>query len=272
MRWCARCRDPQVRARRGLRRPLELPRWLEDERRVFSFDPELQAVPGCPAFRGVRLYRDALSPAEASGLLRVLDAAPWIPSQSGKLKQHVGPRFNFLRQRMNAERFTGLPGWAHALEARLRACVDADAREDLALARCRAALAGYATTDVFALRYRAEWAANLDLHVDDAYAYGEVILDVSLDTDSVLTFVGPLRAADEQTACVRVPLPARSIAVLYGSARTDWTHGILAPDIRGVRTSLTLRTLALALRDTEAGRRVLELAGRGANTPDTRLP
>lgn len=258
--------------------PLTLPDWLVGERtecageariasgtaRVREFDPGRQAVPGLALFSGVRVYPEALSSFEAEQLLGEIEAAPFLPSQSGKQKQHAGPRFNFTRRRMNAERFEGIPAWAHALEARLRDLVGRDDRGDPRdLAACRTALEAYETTDVFVLRYFEGERSNLDFHVDDVHAYGEAILDVSLDSDSILTFLGPDPARDStapEPVCVRVPLPARSIAVVYGTARFAWQHAILADDIRGVRTSITLRTLGTALRSTDAGRRVLARA------------
>ena len=262
--------------------PLDLPDWLAaalapasaalDARglrtaepvahpRVLRFEPGRQSAPGCAAFAGVRVYPGALAAAEVEALLGAIAATPFLPSQSGKQKQHFGPRFNFVRRRMNADRFAGLPAWAHALEARLRDCVARDeAGDPVDLAACRAALADYTTTDAFVLRYSERERSNLDFHVDDLHAYGEAILDVSLDSDSVLSFLGPAAAAAETWVCVRVPLPARSIAVVYGAARRDWQHAILPGDVRGIRTSITLRTLSPALRATPAGQQVLERA------------
>lgn len=250
--------------------PLALPDWLvaRSPRRLLAFDLAAQGVPGLPAFSGVRVYPGALSRAEAADLLAEIERRPFLPSQSGKQKQHFGPRFNFMRRRMNADRFSGLPPSAHRLEARLRECVARDDAGDPAdLARCRAALADYSTTDVFVLRYVDAECSNLDFHVDDLHAYGEAILDVSLDSDSVLSFLGPETGPAEAAAgpeddrlCVRVPLPARSIAVVYGAARFAWQHAILADDVRGIRTSITLRTLAPALRETPAGQQVLARA------------
>jgi DNA N6-methyl adenine demethylase len=260
VRWCARCRDPRIRLENGMDVPLELPTWLDEAGRVHSFDPARQCAPDQPAFTGVRVYREALTPEEAERLLREIEAVPFIPSQSGKLKQHYGPRFNFTRRRMNADRFEGLPDYAHALESRLRDCVGGDEAGNPAdLEACRTALTAYQTTDAFVLRYFEREESNLDFHVDDLFAYGEAIIDVSLDSDSVLTFLGPAgaSASAENPVCVRVPLPARSIAVVHGRARFDWQHAILARDIRGVRTSITLRTLGGALRATDAGRQVL---------------
>ena len=116
------------------------------------------------------------------------------------------------------------------------------------------------------LRYDARDASNLDLHRDDDFAYGEIILDLSLESDSILTFVGP---GDQDgrlggAEVVRVPLPARSLAILHGPARYEWEHGVLAYDIDDRRTSVTLRTLSEALFDTEAGTRIREIARRDA--------
>jgi alkylated DNA repair protein alkB family protein 4 len=247
--------------------PLALPPWLMEAGRVHAFDPALQCAPDQPAFTGVRVYRDALTTEETERLLREIEAVPFVPSQSGKHKQHYGPRFNFTRRRMNADRFEGLPDYAHALESRLRECVGRDELgEPAELEACRTALAAYQTTDAFVLRYFEREESNLDFHVDDLFAYGEAIVDVSLDSDSVLTFLGPASASGpaENPGCVRVPLPARSIAVVYGRARFDWQHAILARDIRGVRTSITLRTLGGALRATDAGRQVLLRARPGS--------
>lgn len=270
-----------------MRSPLALPDWLAAAlaaeqaapggggepaaaRRLHRFDPARQSVSTLPGFTGVRVYPDALSPAEAEDLLARIDALPFEPSQSGKRKQHFGPRVNFLRRRINADRFTGLPDYARLLEQRLRDRVAEDEAGDPDdLARCRAALAAFETMDVFVLRYAAVEQSNLDFHVDDLYAYGEAIVDVSLESDSTLTFLGPCgddRQEPEQQG-VRVPLPARSLAVVYGPARVAWQHAILPADVHSVRTSITLRTLAPALRSTEAGRRVLARIHDGA-APD----
>lgn len=269
MRWCARCRDPELRRAHGLREPLALPEGLaaalagEAAAGLHAFDPATQCAPTCPGFRGVRLYPNALERAEAETLLARIEARPFAPSQSGKQKQHFGARFNFMRRRMNAERFAGLPDYAGWIEDRLRALVAADrAGDPTDLAAARRALETYQTTDVFVLRYLERERSNLDFHVDDVFAYGEAIVDLSLDSDSVLSFLAPAagRGGAPGPDIVRVPLPARSLALLYGPARFEWQHAILPEDVRGVRTSITLRTLAPDLRTTDAGRTILARA------------
>ncbi|XP_017078692.1 alkylated DNA repair protein alkB homolog 8 [Drosophila eugracilis] len=87
-------------------------------------------------------------------------------------------------------------------------------------------------------------------HVDTHSAFFDPILSLSLQSDVVMDF----RRGDEQ---VQVRLPRRSLLIMSGEARYDWTHGIrpkhidvvpsgfggLTTQTRGKRTSLTFRRL-----------------------------
>ena len=248
---------------------------------VHVFDARSQRVPDCPVFFGVRVHPDFVSETEAAALLEQIEASPLVPAQSGKGKQHFGPRINFNKRKLRADRFEGLPSYAHEIErAARRRLADGLHPSEADREALERALAEYTTTDAFVLRYREAELSNLDFHVDDEHAYGELILGLSLESDSVLTFLeggaeagvgrpeGDLSAErdreekpDERPPrCVRVALPARSLLALYGPARSQWRHALLARDIHGQRTSITLRTLAPSLRETEAGQRVMRLA------------
>jgi alkylated DNA repair protein alkB family protein 4 len=291
IRWCRRCLDPELRRRSGMDPPTRMPAFLEAPDAaldgpaapdfVHAFDARSGRAPGCPAFSGVRVQPDFVSETEALALLEEIEDSPLLQAQSGKWKQHFGPRINFNRRKLSADRFEGLPRYAHAIEAAARRSLEEGPHPSVADRRAlERALAEYTTTDAFVLRYRQSERSNLDFHVDDEHAYGELILGLSLESDSVLTFLeggaetgagrpdGDLSAerVREETPearpprCVRVALPARSLLALYGPARSRWRHAILARDVRGQRTSITLRTLAPALRQTEAGGRVMRLA------------
>jgi alkylated DNA repair protein alkB family protein 4 len=251
-----------------------------DGQRVHAFDLATQRVPTLPDFRGVRVFEDLLDATEAQALLEEIERRPFAPSQSGRSKQHYGAKVNFNKRRVNVRGFEGLPGYATELVDRFAQRWAVDATPDTALARDKslaAAFADFVPSDVFVLRYAADRRSNLDLHLDDTFAYGDLILDLSLESESVLTFYrgrpgGEVPAdpdAPVQPACVRVPLPARSMAAIHGPARFEWEHGILANDVRGRRTSVTLRTLSRALRETEDGRRLLEACRR---SPTQRSP
>lgn len=279
VRWCASCRDPRIRELHRMDDPVQIPDLLSTRPpdpasapnasgRIHDFDLDLQAAPRCPAFQGVHVFCEFFSTIEAESILRTIDESAFDSAQSGKHKQHHGPKINFNKQRINAAPFLGIPEYAREIESRLRELMaqnDPEYRPDIVA--LRTALESFETTDVFVLRYLERNASNLDFHQDDTFAYGEMILDLSLESDSVLTFLN--RAESELTTgsveCVRVPLPARSLTVLYGHARFFWSHAILEYDIVGRRTSVTLRTLNPSLHESEAGSRVLRIA-RGDRT------
>lgn len=276
IRWCAGCRDPRIRRRHRMDDPMPLPGPLSTRpadpaaipnprKAVHDFDLDLQCAPSCPEFQGVRVYLDFLSPDQADRLLREVAKAPFVPAQSGKWKQHYGPKVNFNEQRINAGQFRGLPSYARRIESCLRERVERDhAGHPAELRALRSALESFETTDAFVLRYSEQHASNLDFHRDDTFAYGEVILDLSLESDSVLTFLARQSpdSPPSQGRFVRVPLPSRSLAVVHGRARYAWDHAILAYDIVGRRTSITLRTLNKTLHLSDAGRRILDIARR----------
>jgi alkylated DNA repair protein alkB family protein 4 len=247
---------------------------------IANFELARQFAPDCPKFQGVRVFPDFLSPSEAEALLFEIDRSVFVKAQSGKRKQHYGPKINFNKKKMNTENFQGIPAYARRIEDRLRRRVQSvqgaqsepigdntdrtdhtDNSDRSDPSRFDHALEAFETTDVFVLQYLERVESNLDFHLDDTFAYGELILDLSLESDSVLTFLRTRPGVTPSTMeCVRVPLPARSLAAVYGAARFDWEHAILACDIAGRRTSITLRTLHADLLKTDSGQRVAELA------------
>jgi len=233
--------------------------------RIHPYDVDRQCAPTRPDFRGVRVFRDFLSESEADWLMDEIDKTPFKPAQSGKLKQHHGAKVNFNKKKLNARAFRGIPAYAGWIESRARDRTLADRSGRPGDRRAALdALARYETSDVFVLRYLEPEASNLDFHRDDTFAYGEAILDLSLESDSMLSFIDPPRDAEDskQLECVRVPLPSRSLAIVYGAARFEWHHAVLAYDIVGRRTSVTMRTLSESLRQTEEGTSVLRKARR----------
>lgn len=243
------------------------PLLCESESALPLFERASQSAPLCPSFEGVFVLENFLSKDEADALLKEIERSPFLSSQSGKQKQHYGPKVNFNKRRLNASSFEGLPAYCADLNRRLHDRVSSDPQATIAL---RSAIENFEPTDVFVLRYHQEESSNLDFHLDDTFAYGEVILDLSLESDAVMTFyrdrpdgeVPPVAPQTVQPACVRVPLPARSLLILYGAARYRWEHALLADDVFDQRTSLTIRTLGPELAETDQGKDVLQRARR----------
>ncbi len=86
---------------------------------------------------------------------------------------------------------------------------------------------------------------------------GERIVTLNLAGDSVLTMtkyhggvekynlkdvdVELPKTEDIPDICVRIPQPARSLVIIYGSARYQWLHCVLRRDIKERRVCIALR-------------------------------
>jgi len=105
-------------------------------------------------------------------------------------------------------------------------------------------LHGFKTVEQCSLEYDPERGASIDPHVDDCWIWGERIVTVNVLGDSVLTMTpyrGPItrynldcvssynsilkkdmcddtRSLDTENV-IRLPMPARSLMILYGPAR-----------------------------------------------------
>lgn len=203
---------------------------------------------------GFEVFLDVIEDeAEEAGILKEIEAWPWEPSQSGRWKQDFGPRANFKRQLIKVpDTFQGLPRYGHELLKRV-------------VGR-NAALEGFQPVECLLLRYEEERGANHDFHVDDTWLWGERIVGVTLGSPTVFTLYDPA-----SHLAVRVPLPQRSAYLISGSARYEWQHGILAEDIRGVRTAITFRELTRETADTDLGRLALARAAATATAAPERL-
>lgn len=106
-------------------------------------------------------------------------------------------------------------------------------------------LHGFKTVEQCTLEYNSERGASIDPHIDDCWIWGERIITVNVLGDSVLTMTpyrGPITRYNldyvssydsilEKDVCddtfldiddnvvIRLPMPARSLMVLYGPAR-----------------------------------------------------
>lgn len=106
-------------------------------------------------------------------------------------------------------------------------------------------LHGFQTVEQCSLEYDPERGASIDHHIDDCWIWGERIVTVNILGDSILTMTpyrGPMirynldcvsryNSILEKDICnntqiniddnivVRLPMPARSLMILYGPAR-----------------------------------------------------
>ncbi|XP_053675711.1 alpha-ketoglutarate-dependent dioxygenase alkB homolog 4 [Anopheles nili] len=205
-------------------------------------------------YPGVYIDLDFLSNTEEANLLHGLDELPWDVSQSGRRKQNFGPKTNFKKTRLRAAQFAGFPRVSEFVQRRF---------EQVPLLRT------FQTIEQCSLEYTPERGASIDPHIDDCWIWGERIVTVNLLSDSVLT-MSPYRCTDGkpkynlhhldhyrqhllgalideklmaayENRIVRIPMPRRSLLVLYGPPRYQWEHAVLREDIKERRVCLAYR-------------------------------
>jgi alkylated DNA repair dioxygenase AlkB len=201
---------------------------------------------GVSSVPGLVLLRDWVTPADEGALLASIDAAPW----RGDLKrrvQHYGFRYDYKARAVDESMRLGpLPGWAEELSSRI----------------LREGFSERAPDQVIVNEYLP--GQGISRHVDCVPCFGPVVLSLSLGSQCVMELSAP-----DTHEPVLLPLPARSLLVLSGEARTRWAHAIpgrKSDMIAGVRVprerrvSLTFRTVRLSASWTgasPAGNRVL---------------
>lgn len=208
-------------------------------------------------FPGIYIEEDFLSATEEQLLLNGIDSTPWDLSQSGRRKQNYGPKCNFKKRKLKCENFNGFPKYTLFVQ---------DKFKHIPL------LSNFVTIEQCSLEYSSERGASIDPHIDDCWVWGERIVTVNLLSDSVLTMTINLKhdrynlncvsnypsvLNDDETfnstkapysfkknsrnVVVRIPMPRRSLIVMYGTARYEWEHSVLRNDIQNRRICLAYR-------------------------------
>ncbi|KAJ8966187.1 hypothetical protein NQ314_003691 [Rhamnusium bicolor] len=194
-------------------------------------------------YPGIYIDLSFLSEADEKDLIHNLDYMPWDLSQSGRRKQNFGPKScsKFVQDKFN---FISI-------------------------------LKEFQTIEQCSLEYNPERGASIDPHIDDCWIWGERIVTVNLLSDSVLTmsynskperynldcvntypcildengkinvtnknFSITSSISENKYPIVRIPMPRRSLLVMYGSARYNWEHQVLREDILSRRVCLAYR-------------------------------
>jgi alkylated DNA repair protein alkB family protein 4 len=198
-------------------------------------------------FPGVLVVLDFITKEEEALLVEGCDSLPWDLSQSGRRKQNFGPKTNFKKKKINGKTFNGFPEFSQFAQKKLN---EVKLMED------------FQTIEQCAIEYRVETGACIDPHIDDCWVWGERVVSVNLLSDSVLTmskYLGPPtrynltyvknngsncnfeNGGKEDFPLVRIPMPVRSLLVLYGPARYEWEHCIYRTDISSRRICMAYR-------------------------------
>lgn len=229
--------------------------WPGWEMDLYKSHPHHDGVP--IDFPGIYIEENFLSTEEEQYLMDGIDNMQWDQSQSGRRKQNFGPKCNFKKRRVKCGNFAGFPEFTLFVQEKFK---------DVSL------LSNFQTIEQCSLEYDRERGASIDPHIDDCWIWGERIVTVNLLSDSVLTMsinskhdrynLGCVKdypavlncdgsfnytnkpysfRHDLDTVIVRIPMPRRSLIVMYGLARYEWEHSILREDIRNRRICLAYR-------------------------------
>lgn len=231
-------------------------------------------------FHGIELYQNFISADEELALLHNLDQIPWETSQSGRRKQNFGPKANFKKRKVKLGSFAGFPACTKFIQDRFVSvpCLqdyktveqcsieyrpETGARIDPHIDDCwvwgeRIVQLNIVSDSVLTLfPYKGD---PFRYNLQDVSTYPKIMtadrltfnpfksLPWDVDSSSVDCF--KTRAASKMAGgcceavddvVIRVPLPRRSLLVLYGEPRYDWEHCILRRDIASRRIVIAYR-------------------------------
>lgn len=210
-------------------------------------------------FQGIHIEKDFLDKEEEEKLISGINLLPWQVSQSGRRKQNFGPKCNFKKRKIQLGDFEGFPAFSKFVQDKFSSVN---------------VLRDFKTIEQCSLEYNPVRGASIDPHIDDCWIWGERIVTVNLLADSVLTMTynkkhtkynlelvstypsilneNGLISNNEkkylfkgrkegQQPIIRIPMPRRSLLVMYGEARYEWEHQILREDIKDKRICLAYR-------------------------------
>lgn len=234
-------------------------------------------------FNGMIVQLDFINEEEMNTLMHGVDNLPWDISQSGRRKQNYGPKTNFKKRKVQIGSFEGFPKFSEFIQQRFR---------EIPI------LKDYQTIEQCSLEYDPENGASIDPHIDDCYVWGERVVTVNLIGDGVLTLtryrgdnkkkynldcvndyqnqliseITEIPDDLEDDVVIRVPMPERSLIVMFGATRYGWEHCVLRKDIISRRVCIAYReftpTYLMSGSKEDKGKPILKIAKQFWDVPN----
>ena len=161
------------------------------------------------------------------------------------LFQDYGPKVNFRKKKLRLDCFTGLPDYSKNLVDRFKQ---------------HKQLADFIPVELCNLEYVSDRGSAIDPHFDDFWLWGERLITVNMLSDTYLT----MSHDSTPNVLVHVPMPRRSLIVVYGPARYEWKHAVLRQNINSRRLATTFRELTPEFMkggiNEELGKTVMNIA------------
>lgn len=181
--------------------------------------------PAAPDIPGLRYLPDFTSAEEERTLIEIIDHQPWLNDLKRRV-QHYGYKYDYKARAVMANSYLGsLPDWLMPITQKLPFKPD------------------QAPDQVIVNEYLP--GQGISAHVDCVPCFSDAIASLSLGSGAVMQFTNGQERHD-------LFLEARSLIILSGPARYEWTHAIplRKSDMvngfkieRGRRVSLTFRSV-----------------------------
>jgi len=259
-------------------------------------------VPSMP-FPGVTIFTEFITPENEKVLEEEIEARPWAKSQSGRLKQDYGPKCNFKKRKLKLDVFTGFPSYLEPIVTKFDSyplltnyhtveqcnldyhpsrgsAIDPHFDDFwvwgerlltlslLSLTFLTMSLPGEGAGPKL-VDERAEMAKERREEAERTWRqvidkHGSSDDDASSESTSHELKI----PASTPSSSVRVhlPMPPRSLMVLYGACRDTWVHEVRREDVKERRIAIAFRELAEEFlpggKSEEVGKEVLERASR----------
>jgi alkylated DNA repair dioxygenase AlkB len=186
-------------------------------------------TPSAPDISGLRYIPDFINQDQENFLLNIIDQESWSHDLKRRV-QHYGYRYDYKARSVTEESFLGpLPDWIATLARRL----------------CDEGVFDCVPDQVIVNEYLK--GQGISSHIDCVPCFGEKVASLSLGSSCVMQFENSDRSIRKE-----IFLQPRSLIVLTGAARYEWSHAIPARKsdhfngqkyMRKRRVSLTFRNV-----------------------------
>lgn len=225
-------------------------------------------------FPGIFIKMNFLTDEESEVLVNgVDDSLGWDASQSGRRKKNFGPKVNFKKKKLSVgAKFGGFPAVTKFVRERLRSVPllsDFETIEECFL-EYDAARGSHIEPHIDDC-----WIWRVKIHLEDEkfadliiLCRGERVVTVNCSGHSVLTLTKhaplypqqynldlideyknqllcPLEGFIDDNVVIRIPMPEKSVIILYGPPRYQFEHSVLREDILTRRVAIAYREFTL---------------------------
>ena len=228
-------------------------------------------------YPGIFIQMDWLTEKEEEELVIGMDDMPWDISQSGRRKQNFGPKCNFKKRKMKLGDFNGFPLFSKFVQDKFKevpilkgyltieqCSLEYDPTKGASIDRhiddCwiwgeRIVTVNLLSDSVLTMTpyVGEEWRYNLPLVSTYDCVLNEEGVLVNKQIKSLSGGEGPspecsgdvgkvkVSKSAPNGVVVRIPMPRRSLLVIYGPPRYDWEHSVLREDVQERRLCIAYR-------------------------------